>query len=733
MEKLTWSSKLQGPYIVAGNRAYLIGDMDGSIPLRGEHIPGEMGGLWRHPNKLLQGIVPGWAYPAKNPVWPKAETFVRGPWFVEQTFLFDKNVRARRKMWVPDDQPGLMMELTLLNRGDTDVILDVFMAFIADLHPGWLDDGERGQDDVSVVDGHLVFENIARSWWVACLSEPPGDLILEGSSVFEEGPAGFKSAVTRHRMKVSRDEPTALAYWIVGKDTRPEPLSFPLHRAQWWAEKQARYRTIDAVSCIAVPDKTLMHAARWMKYQADWLIRSVPEIGTGLGAGVMEYPWWFACDNNYALKGVLSFGQHEWAQETLELLKNVSDQHNGNGRIVHELSTTGKIYNAGNAQEAPQFCDAVWETFLWTGDKTWLRAMYPAVEKAMSWVCESDPSGRDLAPGYGIIEIEDLNLRMIDTAVYTYLGLLAYANMARTFGKFVKARELEERAQKLKGRILSSYWIPSEGLFGDFLAWPEDVPSRAEKWSKRAASLGNWDAAAKYADLPAFKGHGGEYLYLMKNWIINTPLEAGLAPREWAKRALTRMRSDEFRGPYGLYLSGIERREIMTISTGVQAVAELRYENADEALQWMSDMVSTMDIRSPGTISEMSPDYGCFVQAWTAYGLWYPLITGFFGIRPHAALRRTEFNPHMPSQWKWAKVSRVRMGSNFLDCEFTNSPVPSYRISTREPWTIGLSPGYEAVNMHSAHGDHSEIHLDSPGSWVLLRKIPDGEKIGNST
>src|SRR4026208_1797654 len=44
------------PYVAAGDRAYLIGTQDGSFPDMGGHVPGEMGGLWVHPFKLIDGF-----------------------------------------------------------------------------------------------------------------------------------------------------------------------------------------------------------------------------------------------------------------------------------------------------------------------------------------------------------------------------------------------------------------------------------------------------------------------------------------------------------------------------------------------------------------------------------------------------------------------------------------------------------------------------------------------------
>ena len=47
----------QTPYVTAGDRVYLVGHQDGTFPDLGWHVAGEMGGLWNHPIKLLDGFV----------------------------------------------------------------------------------------------------------------------------------------------------------------------------------------------------------------------------------------------------------------------------------------------------------------------------------------------------------------------------------------------------------------------------------------------------------------------------------------------------------------------------------------------------------------------------------------------------------------------------------------------------------------------------------------------------
>ena len=40
--------------------------------------------------------------------------------------------------------------------------------------------------------------------------------------------------------------------------------------------------------------------------------------GRFLGAGAIEYPWLFGCDNSYSLQGLVATGDQKLAKETIE-------------------------------------------------------------------------------------------------------------------------------------------------------------------------------------------------------------------------------------------------------------------------------------------------------------------------------------------------------------------------------------------------------------------------------
>jgi hypothetical protein len=130
---------------------------------------------------------------------------------------------------------------------------------------------------------------------------------------------------------------------------------------------------------------------------------------------------------------------------------------------------------------------------------------------------------------------------------------------------------------------------------------------------------------------------------------------------------------------------------MMTIATGVQAVAEANYGRSDQALWYMDRIVQTFNRKTPGSIAEMMPDYGCFTIAWTSYGIVVPLIEGIFGIHPDAPAKTVVFEPHVPSGWEDMSIDALPIGSNVVS--FSRAKTKSgveYDFGAADDWTFVL-------------------------------------------
>ena len=140
---------------------------------------------------------------------------------------------------------------------------------------------------------------------------------------------------------------------------------------------------------------------------------------------------------------------------------------------------------------------------------------------------------------------------------------------------------------------------------------------------------------------------------LHHNWVVNTPMETGVADPEKANIALRT--ASKFTNPFGVFVTGIDRDEsagndegsftlnkkvftytgaVMTLPTGVATIGENQYGHPDEALGYLKKMTKTFSYAFPGSIYEVSPDYGMVTQAWNMYSYAVPIIKQFFGIQP---------------------------------------------------------------------------------------------------
>ncbi|REE91434.1 hypothetical protein A8990_105140 [Paenibacillus taihuensis] len=748
-------------YITPGNRTYMIGSQNGGFPDFGHHVKLEMGGLWLHPIKLLDGfwlrIANSGSEDANDRKWlTESDSFHNYPFHNEHRYTLPSlKLEVERSQFCPDDTEGFVISYTLRDTSGEPRSLSASFLARTDLSPVWFSEGKGIEDsfDEGRIDqdgGLFLAKDGGQPWHVVVGADRACSSGAVGRELF--GPhwtagKGISGELTYDDIIVPAGGETVIRFFIAGSYTSEEAALLTYKKLasscqELWASKRERYEAIAAQTVISIPDPHLQKVFGWVKFHNDWFVRDVPEVGRGMGAGHPEYPWWFGCDNSYTLLGLLPLGGLDMAQETLELIRRTSEETNGNGRIIHELSTSGLVANPGNTQETAHFIKCVWDVFGWTGDIQFLRSMYSGVKKGLSWLLgEMDPDGDLLPEGYGIIEIEGLNVELIDSAVYTWSALRAGTQMAVLLGEHEQADEYASLAERLGDTINKELWLEKEGLYADAMASVGKVMSRIDIYIERARSMG---AEGAVASMQAMKEEmqqldpASEKPWLFKNWVINTPMETGLAPRDKAIRALDRMGTDEFTGPWGTYLSGLYQDQMMTISTGVQAVAEAQYDRMDESLRYIRLIASTFNKRLPGSISEMSPDYGCFVQAWTVYGIAWPMLTGMFGIQPEAHRRKLKLRPRLPKEWNEISVKNVSLGlgelHNVLDWSISHSEsVQTYSFELKQTgWSVELDllvtadetvmlDGVSVEPVTTAEGG-SAIRIEAAGKHVITVK-----------
>ncbi len=452
---------LASPFVTAGDRVYLVGHQDGSFPELGWHVEGEMGGIWDHPIKLMDGFATSIKIQNSNNFFclDKAERFINYPMANSHHFVWEKeNIDVDRTQFVPDGVEGAIVEFRIANHGTEKKEIVFSFTGMTDLRPTWL--GERtymldAEDSISYDEtlSAIMAKDKNNPWYVLFGSSLTSTLSTDtvGCLPAERKGSG-KNATLTWSLAIEPNSEVIVPVFIAGSYQSEESLrsNYELLKTKGHEklkQKINRYKDINNASLLTIPDKDIGKMYEWLKYNTDWLVRYVPEQGEGLSAGLPDYPWWFGADATYSLQGVLATGDHKLVKNTILLLHKLSTLTNNNGRIVHEVSTNGAVFNQGNVNETAQFITLVYNYYSWTGDKELVKQIYPNLKKGMNWLLvEKDPDGNHYPNGSGMMEIPGLEskLEMIDVATYTQQALVSIAGLARVAGENTAADDYQK-------------------------------------------------------------------------------------------------------------------------------------------------------------------------------------------------------------------------------------------------------------------------------------------------
>jgi glycogen debranching enzyme len=698
---------LGSPFVTAGDRVYLVGNQNGSFSELGWHIDGEMGGIWDHPIKLMDGFDASITIKGNKDIFclNNADLFTNYPMANKHHFTWaDEKIMVERFQFIPDSLEGAVIEYRIANSSTENKDITFSFTGMSDLRATWL--GERtnmiDSEDQLFYDGKssAVFAKDKNNSWFAIFGST-----LKANG-FKEGADGCsdttrkgqgKNGTLSYSLTLQAGKQISIPFFIGGSAISKESLQTTFTELKEGynkalTQKIERYKKISEASRLTIPDKKIEQMYEWLKYNTDWLTRNVPEQGVGLSAGLADYPWWFGCDNAYALQGVLATGNHALAKNTILLLNKISQRTNSNGRIVHEVSTNGSVYNQGNVNETAQFITLLQTYYAWTGDRDLLTQMYPEVKKGIDWLLkEKDPDGNGYPNGSGMMEIPGLDTEMIDVAAYTQQALENAAAIAGEMNEPSIAKQYLELANKLKIRINKEWWQEHDHSFGDFRGTVAEAKPVLEAAMIRADTLGKpWAVAElKETQKQLKKYPAGQQMphVVYHNWVVNTPLETGIADPEKGKAAL--QTAKKYENPFGVFVTGIDRTEeadsvvlksrkkifsytgaVMTLPTGVLAIASARYGTPEETLNYLAKLNQSFSFALPGSMYEVSPDFGMFTQSWNIYSVAVPIVNYFFGIQPRAFEQTIHLSPALPSAWKEASLDNVKVGDNSISVSF---------------------------------------------------------------
>lgn len=718
------TSYLNSPMVTAGDRVYSVGHQDGSFPELGWHIKDEMGGIWNHPIKLMDGFEIALTEAGGYELFAldSAHSFTNYPYANKHYYSWqEKKLDIERWQFVPDGKEGIAVQLILSNKGEAKE-LELLFTGAVDLRPTWLGDRTK------MIDANdLANFDLENNRWVVMDSLNPWYVIF-GSELtpFDHlnRPNGYQgkglSADLYYNLSLKAGETKAITFTIAGSYTSESDAvatyeSIQQNLKEDVASKRKRYEAIVESSKLTIPDKEIELAFEWVKYNSDWLVQTVPEIGSGITAGIPDYPWWFGVDSEYALQGYMAVGQSAPVYSTIRLLDSVSEALNGNGRIIHEMSTNGAVFNPGNINETPQFASLIWKIYQWNGDPEFLETYFPTIEKGLDWLLrENDADKNDFPDGFGMMEIHGMDSEMIDVAAYTQKAFLDASKIAAVLGKEALSKNYAQKAAAIKVKINEEFWSEEFNSYADFIGTDEQALHLIDDAIIRADTLDKPWAVAELLEtkksILANPSATPRPFVMHHNWVVNTPMEVHIAPKENALKAL--QTAEKFVNPFGVFVTGIDRDEsagsddgsfkgskqfsytgaVMTLPTGVQIIAENNYGRPDKALNYLKRMTRSFSYALPGSIYEVSPDYGMMTQAWNIYSYAIPIVEQFFGIKPDAAHKKVVIAPQMPSAWKQGSLENVTVGNNEISLFYSeeNGQTELRATQTQPDWTIEI-------------------------------------------
>ena len=748
IQRWPWSiehdHELENPYVTAGNRVYSVATQHGEFSAIGWRQPHEMSGVWDHPIKLLDGFWFGISYgphtligQASKIHWlTNASRWRMTPGEVEMTYQLPGLDVVRQEYGV-DDHEGILVRLRLVNRGQTALDLQLHFLAHTDLRAAWLGENRLtwrdGQDEAIYLDEQAciaAYNTVNPAYVLFGAGKRPAVVSIGTDlAVMKQTPGQGVSGHLRYSLHLPVTGSEEMHYIIAGstRSSNDASATFKLLRDSFEELAQLqrqRYQHIIERCSLHGDDKLLETTFGWAKVNLQMLERVVPSIGQGISAGLPDFPWWFGKDTTFTALALVASGQFELALSSLRNLAHHSQIVNNNGSVVHEILTLGHIHDSGHLVEVPLFVRACYHVFLWTGDQQFLHDIYDfCVRGLMQYVlASSGPDDELVATGKGMIESRELQsgkgFKTLDIAAYTYQALLCLAELASAIGDDGRVPELRDNARRIREFVNTAWWLSDENLFGDIYASAQELTAshkalRAEGplWPGDLKELEHTDAMlARFAEQ-----HGHDEAtqrqvrpWLLKHMIAAMPMETGLASPEHAAQAFARLESDEFTGPWGLYLNPERQPVTMTLPNGVMAAAEAQYQRMDQALAYSHHIASTFAQRMPGAFSEVSPDGGCFIQGWSSYGIIWPVVHAFFGFQPNVAQHHVRFIPHFPASWHTAQLHSVRVGTTGMDLEVAKSPQDarialetqdlSYEVTLGYTWLGTTMPGRVTLN-----------------------------------
>lgn len=440
---------------------------------------------------------------------------------------------------------------------------------------------------------------------------------------------------------------------------------------QQYAEQAAHYSDLlGNVMQIETPDEDVNRALAWSLVALDQAWVCNPMLGCGEIAGYgpsrgerrPQYAWFFAGDGLVALEALVAAGEFERARDELAFIAKYQDKKTG--MIWHEISQGVDIENW--KRDYPYMFVHVDITFQYlrgfadyvkaSGDDAFLREQWPGIQEAYRY-CESVldssnglpqiPAGRE-----GANEQD----RMRDDIGLSSSWISAaegYAEMAQRVGESQEATKATQAASIARKAIAALDWDPAHHY------WLQGHSASGEPlYSQRPRPT------ALLLQHVFTEEQNGQVLDALASPDFQT---------DWGVRSVSAASAEFDPNSYA-------RGSVSALSTSGVALAFWNLHRSVTAQQIWEGLLQWNTLDSEGHLHEVTA--GDFYhpeiesvpeQTWSSAGFYSATVHGLLGLQVDAARQHLTFAPHLPPEWDYVNVGKVRVHESVLTLRLRRS------------------------------------------------------------
>ena len=171
------AGQMKNAYVTAGDRSYLIGTQNGLFPDMGDHVKGEMGGLWCPPFKLADGF---WALltdkSSHKQEWlTTATSFTNYPY--GNKIIYHTKIpwiEIERFQFCPNSYGGVLVRYSIRNLSKEKKTFTLTFVVKSELRSVWLPDTTNNDESDlllnSKYDPFIAAKDSLKNWYLVVTS-----------------------------------------------------------------------------------------------------------------------------------------------------------------------------------------------------------------------------------------------------------------------------------------------------------------------------------------------------------------------------------------------------------------------------------------------------------------------------------------------------------------------------------------------------------------------------------